>query len=158
MKKYLESMYAYDHAASTKMMGFLANLTNEVLETDCKSHYKSLKGLVLHMMQGHMFFSNMIKTQLGVAATMLKQYDDMQEMTYEACLSEMEAMHSDMSAFIKQLDPEMFEEMVTFFDQQKTVTSMLLLLFNHSVHHRGQISQILDELGVEHDWATIYKG
>ncbi|MDP3176464.1 MAG: DinB family protein [Spirochaetaceae bacterium] len=28
-------------------------------------------------------------------------------------------------------------------------------LFEHGTHHRGQISQILDALGVEHDFAGI---
>jgi uncharacterized damage-inducible protein DinB len=28
-------------------------------------------------------------------------------------------------------------------------------VFNHQTHHRGQISQILDELGVEHDWSNL---
>lgn len=28
-------------------------------------------------------------------------------------------------------------------------------VFNHQTHHRGQISQILDELKVEHDWSNL---
>jgi uncharacterized damage-inducible protein DinB len=158
MKKYLESMYAYDHAASTKMMDLLADLPNEVLEADRKSHYKSLKGLTLHTVQGHMFFNNMFKTQLGDVAAVLKHYDNTQELTYESCLSHLEEMYSSMSAFIAQLTLEQLEADMDFFGQSKTVMSMLLILFNHSVHHRGQVSQVLDELGIEHDWAMLYKG
>ena len=32
----------------------------------------------------------------------------------------------------------------------------LLHLFNHQTHHRGQISQILDSLGVANDYSSIY--
>ena len=28
-------------------------------------------------------------------------------------------------------------------------------VFNHQTHHRGQVSQILDELGVEHDYSNL---
>jgi uncharacterized damage-inducible protein DinB len=28
-------------------------------------------------------------------------------------------------------------------------------VFNHQTHHRGQLSQILDELGIEHDWSNL---
>jgi uncharacterized damage-inducible protein DinB len=30
-------------------------------------------------------------------------------------------------------------------------------VFNHQTHHRGQISQILDELKVEHDWSNLIR-
>lgn len=28
-------------------------------------------------------------------------------------------------------------------------------VFNHQTHHRGQLSQILDELEIEHDWSNL---
>jgi uncharacterized damage-inducible protein DinB len=28
-------------------------------------------------------------------------------------------------------------------------------VFNHQTHHRGQVSQILDELKLEHDWSNL---
>jgi len=35
------------------------------------------------------------------------------------------------------------------------VGEILLHVFNHATHHRGQISQILDEAGVEHDFSGL---
>lgn len=158
MKSYLERMYAYDQEASTTLMGLLAGLSNDELEADRKSHYKSLKGLVLHTIQGHMFFNNMFKGALGESAAMLKNYENTQEMTYEACLPLVEEMHSNMQAMVAGLTEEQFEVNMEFFGKTKTVASMLLLLFNHTVHHRGQISQILDEMGIQHDWTILCKG
>ena len=28
-------------------------------------------------------------------------------------------------------------------------------VFNHQTHHRGQVSQILDELGIKHDFSNL---
>ncbi len=36
------------------------------------------------------------------------------------------------------------------------VGDVLLHIFNHATHHRGQISQILDEAGVEHDYSNVW--
>ena len=37
----------------------------------------------------------------------------------------------------------------------KLAGEVLLHVFNHATHHRGQISQILDERGVEHDYSNL---
>ena len=31
-------------------------------------------------------------------------------------------------------------------------------VFNHQTHHRGQVSQILDEMGVAHDFSNLILG
>lgn len=36
------------------------------------------------------------------------------------------------------------------------VGDVLLHIFNHATHHRGQISQILDDAGVEHDYSNVW--
>ena len=36
------------------------------------------------------------------------------------------------------------------------VGDVLLHVLNHATHHRGQISQILDEAGVEHDYSNVW--
>lgn len=36
------------------------------------------------------------------------------------------------------------------------ISGILLHLFNHATHHRGQISQILDENGVDHDFSNLF--
>ena len=36
------------------------------------------------------------------------------------------------------------------------VGEVLLHIFNHATHHRGQISQILDAAGVEHDYSNVF--
>ncbi len=36
------------------------------------------------------------------------------------------------------------------------VGDLLLHVLNHATHHRGQISQILDDAGVEHDYSGVF--
>ena len=39
---------------------------------------------------------------------------------------------------------------------RRWITAYVLLhLMNHATHHRGRISQILDEEGIEHDYSGI---
>lgn len=39
--------------------------------------------------------------------------------------------------------------------RRQTTAFVLLHLMNHATHHRGQISQVLDEAGIEHDFSGI---
>lgn len=39
----------------------------------------------------------------------------------------------------------------------RPVWQVLLHVFNHQTHHRGQISQLLDEAGVENDFSNIIR-
>lgn len=39
--------------------------------------------------------------------------------------------------------------------QRFTLGKAVIHMFNHQTHHRGQVSQILDELGIENDYSNM---
>jgi uncharacterized damage-inducible protein DinB len=60
--------------------------------------------------------------------------------------------------FIKEIDKNDFEKIVDIGNgKNKSVLEILTHTFNHQTHHRGQISQILDENGIENDFSNMIR-
>jgi uncharacterized damage-inducible protein DinB len=41
-------------------------------------------------------------------------------------------------------------------DTEKEMWKVLMQMFNHATHHRGQISGLLDMLGIDNDYSAIF--
>jgi uncharacterized damage-inducible protein DinB len=62
--------------------------------------------------------------------------------------------------FVEAADTKRFGEVLAYSDSHGIARryyfrDALEHVFNHQTHHRGQLSQILDELGVEHDYSNL---
>jgi uncharacterized damage-inducible protein DinB len=62
--------------------------------------------------------------------------------------------------WIAQADTSLFGEVLAYSDSHGLSKSYYFRdaldhLFNHQTHHRGQVSQILDELGIKHDYSNL---
>jgi len=63
-------------------------------------------------------------------------------------------------ALTQALTEPMLQQRVTYTDRTgqeltRVVWQALIHLFNHQTHHRGQVSQVLDERGVENDFSAV---
>ena len=71
-----------------------------------------------------------------------------------------EQVDAVLSRFVEELDDESLSLEVEQTDRDGSVRRWtpayaILHLMNHATHHRGQISQVLDEAGIEHDFSGI---
>jgi uncharacterized damage-inducible protein DinB len=161
----------YNAEANGKIIGILNKLANDEREKDRGSFYSSLSGLVRHILGGTCFFAGMFtKTLAGNAAAL----DAISTITAiprqpEGVLSE--AQWKDLTASLDEADrgyialTEVLQD--SDLDGQVEVNwyggkpasvplvFMLQQLAAHSTHHRGQISQILDELKIDNDYSMI---
>lgn len=69
-------------------------------------------------------------------------------------------MDAVLRRFVDELDDESLSLEVEQTDRDGAVRRwnpayVILHLMNHATHHRGQISQVLDEAGIEHDFSGI---
>jgi uncharacterized damage-inducible protein DinB len=86
---------------------------------------------------GSSVFSNIEEAIIGLTKTL--------EMTEALCK---EIKESDLERIMtrKRRNGEMME---------KRVWKALIHFFNHQTHHRGQVSEILDELKIENDYSNM---
>ncbi|MDR0400751.1 MAG: DinB family protein [Treponema sp.] len=159
----------YNQEADAKILALLDKLSNDDREKDRGSFYKSLSGLARHIGGGTLFFADLFRTALG-SAPAAKFLAPLEKPSYsEEPLDE--AQWKKTVENIKAADQALveFTEALTEADMAAPVklnwyggnpesvplSFMLLQLAAHNTHHRGQVSQILDELKIENDYSAI---
>jgi uncharacterized damage-inducible protein DinB len=170
MKKVFLIFAKHNQEANKTIAGIMEKLTNDEREKDRKSYYKSLSGLFCHNSGATVYFLNLMKDAAGDNAAVQKalkplaKYQDFKgkltEEQWKQALSFSAAADKAMVDFVNALEDKDFEAPVkTDWYKGKPATTplhfMMEQLISHNMHHRGQISQILDSLKIENDYSGI---
>jgi uncharacterized damage-inducible protein DinB len=160
----------YNREANKKVYSLLSNLSNEDREKDRGSYYGSLSGLFRHALGGTVFFLGMFKGALPDRAGVQKvlaplegiglPQDSLSEAQWGELGAVQEKLDNLLVDFIGALGDGDFQAPVKlgWYGGNPDSVPLHFLLHNlnaHGTHHRGQISQILDELKIDNDYSGI---
>lgn len=162
-------MYArYSRRANESVLALLDALSAEERNENRGSYYKSLSGLMSHVLGGTPYFHAMFRSALPAKAKALEATEGLSipegERLSEAEWEELKraARIADQATidFVSSLsDADLGCPIPLDWYGGKPASVPLHFLLNqlyaHGIHHRGQISQILDSMGVEHDFSGI---
>lgn len=162
-------MYARDtKRANAEVLALLDGLSVEERNENRKSYYKSLSGLMSHVSGATCYFLGMFRPAFPASATALKAAEGLSIAEAEALnASQWEGLKKATAVadqvtidFVASLsDADFSREIPLNWYEGKPATVPLHFLlaqsFTHGTHHRGQISQILDAMGIEHDFSGI---
>jgi uncharacterized damage-inducible protein DinB len=165
-------MYAkYTQRADASVIALLDGLSEEARNENRKSYYKSLSGLACHVFGAVPFFHGLLRTAVPAASSALKATEGLKSPRGDSLnadqWSELKrvATISDQATvdFIATLDESDFVRpvKVTWFGGKPDAVPLHYLLstiVTHGIHHRGHISQILDEMGIEHNFSSLDVG
>ena len=170
MKKLLLMHALYTQQANTKVLDLLNQLKPEERNTDRKSYYKSLAGLAQHNIGAILYFHGMMRPALpgnkALARTAqlqipegdsldASQRTELNEVTQQADQATVELVEGLSEEDLhKQLPIDWYGGNPA----SVPVHYILHIATMHGVHHRGQISQILDEMGIDNDFSGIDVG
>ncbi len=158
----------YNGQANRELFDLLAALPPEEFTADHKSYFHSLKGILNHLLTCDINWMRRFREVFGAASPLdhprlepaghawtIYKCDTLSELRRER-----ETVDRLLSAFVERADYARFGERLRYSDshgtaREYTFREVLDHVFNHQTHHRGQVSQILDELGVEHDYSNI---
>lgn len=160
----------YNQAADMAILSILNGLSNDDREQDRGSYYKSLSGLVRHAAGGTGFFLGLFREAVASNAAAMGVIGSLKPFTPpEGRLTE--AQWQQLTADIAAFDEAYvnFTAALTDEDLKAPVkldwyggnpasvplAFMLDQIMAHGTHHRGQISQILDSLGIDNDYSGI---
>ncbi|MDR1788365.1 MAG: damage-inducible protein DinB [Treponema sp.] len=153
------------------VLSLLDALDNAEREKNRKSYYKSLSGLARHIMGGTLFFLDLMGKAVPKNAGAQKAIADaakipcfgekkLDEDGWKSFVTSIKKADKNLTAFVEALLDADFSAPVAvpfYKGKPKTVPLFFMLqnLAAHNIHHRGQISQILDSLGIPNDYSAL---
>jgi uncharacterized damage-inducible protein DinB len=164
-------MYARDAERADKAVaGLFEGLSLEARNADRGAHYGGLHGLFGHVLGGTLYFHSLFRASYPGALAASERIAGLSEPEGAAANLD-SAGWERLKAGIAQADAASVELVKALGDEGLSRPVKLdwyggnpesvpfHFLFNqmivHGIHHRGQISQILDEMKVEHDFSGI---
>ena len=170
MKKIFLSFAKYNEEADKTIAGILGKLSNDDREKNRKSYYGSLSGLYRHIGGCTVYFLNFFREAVAGNAEALKALEPLTkvedfkgkltEAQWKKVIANVKIVDKAFVDFVNALKDKDFEAPVKL-DWYKGKPASVPLWFMlqqhmaHNTHHRGQISQILDSLKIEHDFSGI---
>jgi len=149
MKKLLLEYAAYNVWANQRMIDCISNLTDDQINREINSSYKSIYATLLHLWDAESIWWQRIKLQeqvdvpgshfngsvLELGANLMKQSKQWKEWVDIATEAALE--HEFIYRNSKK---EQFKQ---------PVSEVLIHLFNHQTYHRGQLITMFRQVGVE---------
>jgi uncharacterized damage-inducible protein DinB len=167
MKEILLMYARHTKQTNASALALVDCLPGEARDEDRKSYYKSLSGLVCHAFDSTIYFHDLFRASLPAAAKVLAATSGLAAPEGKLSAAQWTALKADLAladqAFVDLVQSLKEADFVhpielDWYDGKPGAVPFYFLasqLFEHGTHHRGQISQILDEMGVEHDFSGI---
>jgi uncharacterized damage-inducible protein DinB len=168
MKELFQLLAEYNAKTNVEMIGILEKLPPERLAQDAGSFYRSILGLVNHILVSDVIWLGRFAHQfpeLAFVEPRLPQLD-MQKWTdiVWGSLAAYRPVRLDLDETIRQLfqrvadgsfGAELAFKNMRGVDQNKIAWRAFLHFFNHQTHHRGQVAVLLDQFQVENDYSNL---
>jgi uncharacterized damage-inducible protein DinB len=170
MKEVFLSFAKYNEEANRAFLSIMDKLSNDEREKERGSYYGSLSGIARHLLEGEVFFLQVLfkKAVAGNAAAQ-KATDSVEglvvpkgkldESQWKSLTLSFAAANGALVNFVSALSDSDYKAPVDIGRGDKPVSEPLYFLLQqlaaHGTHHRGQISQILDELKIDNDYSRI---
>lgn len=167
-RRHFALLARYNRSANEALVGFLDKLPPAELGKGRGSYFGSIQGILDHVIMCDINWLRRFRglfpdaeplnrprlSPPGHAWTVF-EFPDYAEFRVER--AKVDAIFAD---FVEATDTARFGEVLAYSDSHGIARryyfrDALDHVFNHQTHHRGQLSQILDELAVEHDFSNL---
>jgi uncharacterized damage-inducible protein DinB len=157
-------LFRYNQAANLRLVQALDALGPAELDKDRGSYYKSLHGLFNHIVGGELFgLKNLRKALPENPAFRIPALDVEMKPgaapfpNYEDGKKALAALDAAFVSLASSLGPDELKVTAEVHGAIQSVSSLLSSGIAHAAHHRGQVAQILDEMGIENDFFMAIK-
>jgi uncharacterized damage-inducible protein DinB len=170
MKRVFLAFARHNEEANKTITEILNGLSNDDREKDHQSYYGSLSGLYQHLLMGTSFFLGLYKEAVPDNAGAQKALEPLAKveqfkgkLTGEqwkkvvSCLKIADKALVEFVSALKEKDYEAPVKLTWYNGNPPSVPLYFMFqqLTAHNIHHRGQISQILDSLKVDNNYSGI---
>lgn len=156
----------YNKRANREMYEVLSKLTDRARKRDCGSLFGSMHKILNHLIVGDLHWLNRFKPIYPDSAVLknprltplnLSWAHDLHE-EFEALHQERIFVDEKIIAWFEELPANLYTKRFQYSDSVGKLRDAMAgqafeFLFLHQIHHRGQISQVLDSLGLPNNFA-----
>ncbi|MFX1457082.1 MAG: DinB family protein [Promethearchaeota archaeon] len=169
IKDVFVTLAKYNAMANKDAVKVLEGLESSKLTEDLGSYFGSILGLLNHQLASDIGWLKMLGenvSELDFILPLLEEFEierlPPKEIHWKT-LSEYNSVRIKVDEVLERmvttLSPEQYLTEFTIEGRRGKFTTIvwrnLLLLFNHHIHHRGGVSLLLDQLGIENNFSSL---
>jgi uncharacterized damage-inducible protein DinB len=168
MKELFQLLSKYNAQTNAQMMGVLEKLTAEQITKDVGSFYGSILGLLNHILVSDVFgikrffkqYPELEQTRAKLPTFRMEGWKDIIWPSLAVLKPIRTAVDEAIQQACELLTEQQYASILEYKNwdgktMQKPSWLVLLHMFNHQTHNRGQIAVILDQMGVDNDYSGI---
>jgi len=168
MNRYFHTMANYNHEANNAMFSIIEGLPEETRKRNVRSYYHSIDGIINHIYNSDLLWLVRIKARFPHFASLdASVLDKTPENLHASLFPDFGALRSGRTVldgiFIQlsaEVDEGVLQKVLDYHNTRGEAKRYILWetmihIFNHQTHHRGQIAEILDELGTTNDYSNV---
>jgi uncharacterized damage-inducible protein DinB len=169
MKDILKAFGRYNQGVNGTLLGLLETLGREKLMMETKAYYPSVFETLLHIFIADLNWLRRYKdvftesTALRKSGLLLLEEKGLRkelESDYSKLFRYRREADELINQFLSELDESKLDTMIRYknyrgVEIEKESWKTLFHWLNHQTHHRGQISVLLDMMGVENDYSSM---
>jgi len=165
LKQSFRNLARYNRRANEELFAALAGLTDRARKRDQGSWFGSLHGIVNHVLVADLHWLKRFRALAPDSAVLADPRLSPPNLSWGLLHEDFDAQRRDramvderLGAWFEEFPAGRYGEVFTYVDSAGTERRAAAgrafeFLFLHQAHHRGQISQILDQLGLPNNVA-----
>jgi uncharacterized damage-inducible protein DinB len=170
MKTVFQAYAKYNKNVNQDIITILKTVPQKKLVQKFKTFFPTIYDLSFHILLSDINWMKRFKTLFGtyesLQATKMGSYDETRlkeelKGDYEKLFELRVTMDEEIENFVKELKDDDYIKMLRYKnykgeDTEKEMWKVVMQMFNHATHHRGQISGLLDMLGIDNDYSAVF--
>ena len=168
MKTLFQAFARYNGSVNGSILELVEPLSKEQIMMETKAYYPSIFETLLHNFIADLNwlkrYRDAFKENKGLDNNLIsmddKSFRKEFESDYRKFFQYRRQMDDVIIQFVDELDESRLDSVIKYKNYkgeviEKAIWKTLLHLFNHQTHHRGQVSVLLDMVGVDHDFSSM---
>jgi len=127
------------------------SISDEERKRDAGAFFKSIHGTLNHILLGdRLWMSRFLNTEFNIKSLDQELYSDYAELKKQRDITDNEIIR-----YIESLNEEIVNKPITFISKVNpsehcyVLRDCILHFFQHQIHHRGQLSTLISQLGID---------
>lgn len=169
MKKLFQGFAQYNSSVNQSLLDLFQPLKREQIMMETKAYYPSIFETSFHILITDLIWLKRYKGMfegskaLGRSELLMLEEKGLREefrSDYTRLFQYRKQVDDLIIQFVSELDDDQMNSTIRYKsykgeEMEKKLWKTLLHWFNHQTHHRGQISVLLDVVGVDHDFSSV---